>query len=386
MKISIITFWQTLDNYGQILQSYALQRVLKERGHSPEIVRYGFHEFLYPSIHFKDIFNKSGLKNLYIHFNLFIRQFLKNEDVRKFRAFKKKYFHFSRETYNTLKDLQLNAPHADCYLAGSDQIWAQLLSNKNNRSFFLDFGDHDICRVAYAPSFALKEYPIELLPILTEQLSKFNAISVREPNGVNICKKAGYEAKLVLDPTLLLSSGVYSKLFPQQLPIKWSPYCFIYHVNVYSSDTLFWESIKHYNYRHGIANIAVYANRDKSKEMHILDQAQYVYPTIGQWLLLIKNAQYVVTTSFHGIAFSILFHKPFIYCPVPESKFAANDRVYSLLERLTINDRTMNENNANNISSFLGSSINWDAVDQNLHKLQKDSLDFLLSSINESTF
>ena len=386
MKISIITFWQTLDNYGQILQSYALQRVLKEKGHSPEIIRYGFHEFLYPSIHFKDIFGKSGLKNIYNHFNLFIRQFLKNEDVRKFRVFQKKYFHFSRETYNTLKDLQLNAPYADCYIAGSDQIWAQILAYENNRSFFLDFGDRDIRRVAYAPSFALKEYPIELLPILTEQLSKFNAISVREPNGVNICALAGYEAKLVLDPTLLLSSGAYCKLCSCKFTITQSPYCFIYHVNVYSPNALLWDSIKQYNYLQGIANIATYANGDKSKNMHILDKAQYVYPTIEQWLLLIKNAQYVVTTSFHGIAFSILFHKPFIYCPVPESKYAANDRVYSLLERLNITDRTLYDSNVDKTARIIETSIRWDEVDQNLYKLKKDSLDFLLSSINESSF
>ena len=386
MKISIITFWQSLDNYGQILQSYALQRVLLERGHSPEILRYGFHEFLYPSIHFKDIFNKSGLKNIYIHFNLYLRQLLKNEDVRNFRVFKKKYFHFSKETYNTLKDLQVNSPSADCYIAGSDQIWAQLLSNNNNKSFFLDFGNKDIRRVAYAPSFALKEYPIELLPILTEQLSKFNAISVREPNGVTICNKAGFKAKLVLDPTLLLPPKYYSKFFSHYLPIKKSPYCFIYHVNVYSSNALFWENIKQYNSLHGIVNISTYANGDKSKNMHILDKTQYVYPTIEQWLLLIKNAKYVVTTSFHGIAFSILFHKPFIYCPVPESKYAANDRVSSLLERLNIKDRTLADNNIDNITRILESSIRWDDVDLSLDKLRKDSLDFLLSSINESPF
>lgn len=385
MKISIITFWQSLDNYGQILQSYALQSVLKERGYSPDIIRYGFHGFLYPSIHFKDIFNISGLKNIYNHLNLYIRQCMKNEDIRKFRAFKKKHFNFSRETYNTIKDLQLNAPSASCYIAGSDQIWAQLLSNDNNRAFFLDFGGNNIRKIAYAPSFALKEYPKELLPLLKEQLSKFNAISVREPNGLAICMKVGYRAKLVLDPTLLLSPDHYSKLFPQNMLVCQSPYCFIYHVNVYSADSLFWENIKHYNKQHGISNIATYANGDKSKNMHFLDQADYIYPTIGQWLFLIKNAQYIVTTSFHGIAFSILFHKPFVYCPVPESKFAANDRVSSLLERLGITERTMNDNNVMNITKILESSIYWDRVDQNLYKLKKDSLDFLFSSINEST-
>ena len=251
-------------------------------------------------------------------------------------------------------------------------------------SFFLDFGRPDICRIAYAPSFALKEYPIELLPLLKEQLSKFDAISVREPNGVSICKKAGYGAKLVLDPTLLLSQEYYSKLFPRNLLIKQSPYCFIYHVNVYSPDLLFGETIKQFNNQHGIFNIATYANSDKRKNMHLLDWAEYMYPTIGQWLLLIKNAKYIVTTSFHGIVFSILFHKPFIYCPIPDSKFAANDRVLSLLERLGINDRTLSDYNSNNITKIIESSINWDKVDQNLYKLRKDSLDFLFSSINES--
>ena len=108
--------------------------------------------------------------------------------------------------------IQQNPPQADCYITGSDQVWAQLLDNINNEGFFLNFGSSQIKRISYAASFAMTSYPQELKKKLKEKLSIFSAISVRESSGVEICKELGYNVSWVLDPTFLLEQSDYLSL------------------------------------------------------------------------------------------------------------------------------------------------------------------------------
>ena len=238
MRIAIITFFQSQDNYGQLLQCYALQQVLRQMGHKPYLIRYGFHEKYFHWIKKKNLFTKTGrqeawhqFKKAICHRNVF--------SERGFDAFRKKYLVKTMRCYNTVAELRHHPPKADCY-----QVWAQLLSVDDNKSFFLDFGPQNTKRISYAPSFALEDYPSELKEKLAEQLRKFDAISVREQSGVRICKEMGYEASLVLDPTLLLMSEQYKDLMKQP-PV--SNYCFAYHVNVTSKEELYWDGFLDYN-------------------------------------------------------------------------------------------------------------------------------------------
>ena len=190
MRIAITTFFQSQTNYGQLLQAYALQQVLMRLGHYPYIIRYGFHEYLQP-VHGEMIEIPSSVPVPPHTLKERIKAFLKErfgkpevsdpiysgtKENRHFDDFRRMHLHLSQYVYNCVEDLQKYPPLADCYLTGSDQVWAQLLSNPNNRTFFLDFGFPDTRRVAYAPSFALKEYPEELNAELAEQLKRFDAI------------------------------------------------------------------------------------------------------------------------------------------------------------------------------------------------------------------
>lgn len=373
MRIAVITFFQSQDNYGQILQCYALQQTLKSMGHKPYVIRYGFHKKYFHWIKKENFSSIAGIK-AFLH-NLIQILSPNQKSPRDFNSFKNSRIKQSFRSYNSLIELQKHPPKADCYITGSDQVWAQLLSIRDNRSFFLDFGPSNVRRIAYAPSFALNEYPAEIKKNLNAQLYEFDAISVREYSGVKICKSVGFDASLVLDPTLLLSASIYKRL---AIRPSTSHYCFVYHVNVTSKDELIWERISQFNKTNGLSSIATYANPKYGMKMDFLENAHYVYPTIEEWLGYICFSEYVLTSSYHGMIFSILFHKSFVICLREDSQFAGNDRIMTLLKILHLEDRIADRAN---VEDIISTPINWDAIDSTLNINKEESLDYLRRSL-----
>lgn len=376
MRIAIITFFQSQDNYGQLLQCYALQRVIRQMGHKPYLIRYGFHEKYFHWLKKKNILTAKGRHEAYRQVKELFRH-RNNSSARGFDLFRKMHLAKSLRCYNSLPELRHHPPKAECYITGSDQVWAQLLSDENNKSFFLDFGPHNTKRISYAPSFAVDDYPSELKKRLTEQLSKFDAISVREQSGVRICKEVGYDANLVLDPTLLLTADHYKALVKKP---SMSNYCFVYHVNITSKEELLWNTFHSYNDNHNLASVATFANPSEGQNMEFIDGANYVYPTIEEWLGLVQSAEYVLTSSFHGLVFSILFHKPFVVCLRKETLFAGNDRIMTLLNLLGLNDRIVSEKKQDVVDVVLN-PINWLEVEALLNREREKSLSFLNNAL-----
>jgi hypothetical protein len=159
MKIGIMTFWWSDDNYGQILQCYALQKYLRDAGHDAYLIRYdprGDYE--------KKLWDKviRALNPIELFFYLQRRirnkKIIKKNKLRKFNEFRDKYIRQSERIYYHYNDLVPDPPEADVYIAGSDQIW-NIFSlpiqqvKKRLRAYFLDFGKPDIKRIAYAASF-----------------------------------------------------------------------------------------------------------------------------------------------------------------------------------------------------------------------------------------
>lgn len=377
MRIAVITFFQSQNNYGQLLQCYALQSALRELGHRPYLIRYGFHQKFFHWLKAENFFTNGGLHVTYHQFKKWLRS-RKDTSERSFDTFRKVHLTKSLRCYNSLAELQQHPPKARCYITGSDQVWAQLLSIDDNKSFFLDFGPQNVKRIAYAPSFAVKDYPSELKGKLAGQLRRFDAISVREQSGVRICKELGFEASLVLDPTLLLTSEQYRKLMKE--PQK-SNYCFVYQVNVSSKDELCWDVFSAYNNKKGFASVAAFANPNYDIDMEFLTGARYVYPSIELWLGYICNAAYVLTSSFHGVVFSLLFHKPFAVCLRKEGLFAGNDRVITLLEMMNLSDRVVQD--GMKAEEVIEKPIDWEKVDAILSQKRNESMVFLNNSIGK---
>lgn len=388
MKIGIITFWESTDNYGQVLQAYALQTVLKNMGHEPFLIRYSLKASLgesrKPSLLRKLIkviaiypMLKAIKRNIRQREDIDCRKKIEEKNIlRRFSDFRDANMSSSRDVYNSIEELKANPPKADCYITGSDQVWTMLLSNEGNKAYFLDFGEDKIKRISYAASFARYEYPKELIPLLKEQLAKFNAISVREDEGVDICRLGGrYDAIKTLDPTFLLDKDVYLKLI-EHISLE-HDYAFTYSINIRDAKELAWEEVCEYVHKQKMEMVTV-TSSGHFPGREILSDTKYVYATIPEWIAYINNAKFVVTTSFHGIAFCIILNKPFVYFPLSKAGAKGNGRVISLLKELGLMDRIYF---GSGIEAILEAKIDWNKVNSSLEVMKKKSLDFLYQNI-----
>lgn len=381
MKIGIITFWQSQDNYGQILQCWALQKYLSRKGYQIFLIRYT-HETPKPLLG-EQIKKIIKIYPVFIKIIRYIKSKRKNKTNytelspnRHFDDFKNKYIRKSKSIYRNIEDLQKNPPQADCYIVGSDQVWAHVLKNKNSEIYYLNFGGKEVKRIAYAASFGMDIYPEKYNKVLSKNLLRFDAISVREKSGVNICSKAGVNAQLVLDPTLLLLGKDYMQFVIQHQ--EKSEYAFLYLINLTSQEDLYWNTMKpilQNKYKKIICTTATgYCNLKFQ-----LDNCIYKYPSIEKWLSLIFYSSYVITSSFHGVVFSLLFNKPFLYIPLSGKYAKSNNRVIDLLNQIELANRIIYNNN--DIKEVIEEQINWKDVNDKIQNLRYFSQEFLDSAI-----
>ena len=377
MKIGIITFWQSNDNYGQVLQCFALQQQLIKLRHKPFLIKYvplqktvqtSIAEKLWKLIQIYPIFLKLRKMQKAKQAKAFT---LKNRQ-RKFDEFRVKHIITNGVIYHGLSDIQNNPPDSDCYICGSDQVWSMLLNNDENQAFYLNFGDKDTKRIAYAASFGRDVYPMELNGKLHDMLVKFDAVSVREKSGIGICKKVGIQAVDVLDPTLLLSMKEYVQIIEK--PSVREKYFYTYFLNITSGKDLYWEALLDYANQYGFKSIST-TSSGYFIGKEICSNTEYVYATIPQWLGYIQNAEFVATTSFHGVVFCLIMHTNFIYFPLKGTHSRGNSRVVSLLDYLGLHEKIFDGNMT--IKQCIERPIDWNKVRAKLNIRKNDSINFL---------
>lgn len=377
MKIGIITFWQSNDNYGQVLQCFALQQQLIKLRHKPFLIKYvplqktvqtSIAEKLWKLIQIYPIFLKLRKMQKAKQAKAFT---LKNRQ-RKFDEFRVKHIITNGVIYHGLSDIQNNPPDSDCYICGSDQVWSMLLNNDENQAFYLNFGDKDTKRIAYAASFGRDVYPMELNGKLHDMLVKFDAVSVREKSGIGICKKVGIQAVDVLDPTLLLSMKEYVQIIEK--PSVREKYFYTYFLNITSEKDLYWEALLDYANQYGFKSIST-TSSGYFIGKEICSNTEYVYATIPQWLGYIQNAEFVATTSFHGVVFCLIMHTNFIYFPLKGTHSRGNSRVVSLLDYLGLHEKIFDGNMT--IKQCIERPIDWNKVRAKLNIRKNDSINFL---------
>lgn len=340
MRIGIITFWESKDNYGQILQAYALQRFLRNKGHAAYVIRYRnsvkrnliwwlklplkIARYLYLIT-----FQKSEYE-LNKRFKA-QRKLIEEENAkhpRNFNSFKEKYIQFSDNIYD-YHSLFENPPEADAFIAGSDQIWRGL-----SPVFYLQFVPKGKLCIAYAPSFGGIEFTHKQLEVLKKYLKRFSILGMREQYGVELCQKAGRnDALLVADPTLLLSKDNYNQiLVPSNIK---DDYLFLY---LLGNDMAL-----------DISSVYEWAKKQNLKVVYVASQGRFddyekMYPNVDEWLGLIKDAKYVVTNSFHGTVFSIIMNKQFVTIPLIGAFSKMNGRIFDLLSKLKLENRIYSNN------------------------------------------
>lgn len=380
MKIGVVTFWYGNDNYGMILQCWALQHYLKSLGHDAFIIRYN------PIGSPLKRLIKNIIKTLKCIMSPEQRHILKEQRkqiqeqgnhnrLRDFDGFRKEQLSFSEKVYFNMHSLRSEYPQADVYIAGSDQIWRSSLKYWSTQGFFLDFGPDNVRRVAYAPSFGMKDYPKDEFSLLSNYLKKFDAVSCREQDGVKICEKAGFKATHVLDPTFLLTDKDYSSITYKQF---FRDYIFIYSINIADPKDIYFESLKRC-YSNPKIIVTPASGYIPSSEVFGKD-ADYKYAKPQEWLSLIKYSSLVVTSSFHGIVFSIIFNKKFAFVPIKGTYFASNNRVLDLLYELDLEYAIVNC--PEDYDRIAKAEFNWEKINKQREILIKSSKTFLRNAIS----
>lgn len=251
---------------------------------------------------------------------------------------------------------------------GSDQVW-NLNNVKVDYTYFLDFVKERKKKISYGASFGQEKLQTQYLEDVKCLFNDFSYISVREIQGQRLIKDLlGRDVSLVLDPTLLLTQEQWLHLSKQP---KERDYILVYLRESSSKVNQFVNILSEHTGLSVVKIIGSLRYHEKSKYKEIIDPCK--------WLGYFHNAKIVVTNSFHGIAFSINFRKPFFVEPRFGSQEEYNSRIYSILEQFGLQDRIINE--SINFSRLL--EIDYKAIYKKLDEKRDDSIAFLEKALSD---
>ena len=368
MNIAVVTFWESSDNYGQILQGLAMQRYLISLGHKAFIVR--FHEES-PSKSFKDKVSRLLPSHIidYIRFKKVNREtsIFNSKHQRRFTDFKNEHLNYSDCEFFSYEELLCaDWSKVDAFVCGSDQIWSPKYVN-NYLAYLLAFAPLRCRKIAYACSFGRTTLDDVYIQMLRKQLATFDVVGLRENSGVSICHRAGRkDAKLVADPTLLLHAIDYADLISN---VSISASAFIYLLNWKMPLPL--EQIDTYLKTNGLS--VAYFPTQGNENIWQSDNDL----SIKNWITQLANSQIVFTNSFHGTVFSILFHRPFVSFALEGKDAGMNDRLLTLLTAIGLENRIYKNESSYSLSAIANQTIDWNDVDDRLDLLRNSGVDLL---------
>lgn len=380
-KIGIITFHR-VNNYGAVLQSYALQKTIENLGYYAELIDYSMNAYMEKREKNKKVIYLKRLNKIIrnpvqiikIIINEKLKKIRRNNNIKflkerdkKFKYFQSKYQTLSKDSFNLFSDLLNTNLTYDAYVCGSDQIWNPNFCD-NDSNYYLGFAPKNK-RISYAPSFGVSQIPNNKRNIIAEMIKDIRFISIRERNGAEIISKlTGRRAEVVLDPTLLLTSEEWNTQIDgnnkNKTKTKSEPYILCYFIgdDKYIRKYLKLINTKYTSYK--IVNL-------------IFDYSNYG-PI--DFLFLVKDADFVVTNSFHGVIFSIIYNIPFIVLKTMKDykKYSGFSRIEDILIRLNLADRII-EKDFNFSKKLL--SLNFKYINNKLNEEREKSLNFLKKSI-----
>lgn len=363
MNIGILTF-HCAHNYGAVLQAYALQEYIQSLGHNVYIIDYRPDFLIKPYA----VFNRTRIKsnNLFKSFGKFLIELL------ILRRRSKRYRSFDLFIKNEFRLLPINkTDKLDVIVIGSDQVWNPKFNYGKFDETYLGENtsvfNKDIKIISYAASSGVDSFSKEDMSQLMNHLLKFNAISVRELSLKKIieAEQPFFNVSQVLDPTLLINPDIFRSKITGKYKNK-KPYLLIYQVK-YDKNT---------------RRIAQYIAKQKHLEIiEVASSIQYRCDENILWsespldlLELFAQASYVVTTSFHGTALSLIFEKPFYTLKFNSS---VDSRVLSLLDELNLSHRHIDIYDIPKIEE-----IDYEKINIKLSELRELSRKFLNNSLH----
>lgn len=369
MKVGILT--QPLrSNYGCLLQAYALQSTLERMGHDVIILNREFEEDKH--ITFKEI----RRKRIYA-ITRFIGAYKRQLLSKNIRTFTHEHLHHSKAilTSSKLKEIS-ELTGFDGYVVGSDQVWRPNYS-PNILDYFLSFTKgKSVKRIAYAASLGVSnwEFTEEETQICKELVHDFDAVSVRESSAIELLKNHfGIDSSLVLDPTLLLEKEHYGMLIPQDDKIEKTGEMFCY---VLDNSPQMSKVIDFFEKSSGYKSYYCMPRLSPSFLNLLCHYSKCTFPSVYNWLKSFISAKMVITDSFHGTVFSIIFNKPFW---VIGNTYRGMARFQSLLSLFNLEHRLLHPNEIDNVN--WKEPIDWEEVNRIKREWQKKSLDFLKDNL-----
>lgn len=360
-------------NYGSLLQAYALQKTLEEFGVSVEYINYQNREERIPARFFTLLrlshWNRSWLRRIIF--------FLTKVPVDLcaflvFGTFQKRLLYMSK-LYRDLEELKEKMPEAKAFLTGSDQVWNVFHQQKLDKTYFFPFSNSGTLRFSYAASMGNPEKMEQWKETIGELLQTYQRISVREARAKEFLAPVGKYIDVVCDPVFLQTKEQWCSFMGAIPPIS-QKYILVYCL---AKNKRMENFARELATRTGCSLIAV--NAYYTQLIGDYDK-RILLPSPERFLSLIQHAQYVVTDSFHGTAFSILLHKQFVEF-IPEGNPCRN---IELLKRFELEDRIiLNSIDSPNGIELIQCPIDYASKKKKMEQYRQEGIDYLKRCIEE---
>jgi hypothetical protein len=364
MKLGILTF-QCTQNYGAVLQAYALKYYLEKLGYSVEIINYtpSYLTERYKVFDSKRIFKGAVLKILPSFFKellLLRRRLIRTHNFNSFRI---KHFNLSGIKFSEVQSVELRY---DTIVVGSDQVWNKVITKGFDPYFWGELKNSSkVSIISFAASMEAKQLEENDKKTITNHLQNFRAISVRENVLQNILTPlTPKKIQRVIDPTLLLTNNDWNLIAKE--PTFKSKYVLVYHVR--------WSP-----YSMRIAREIARTRNLEIVQLTVGLRAMYrknLFQTESpeKFLGWFKNADFIVTASFHGTAFSLIYNKEFITLNLDDNRDTRNE---SILNELDLSDIFVNhKNKMPNLNK-----IDYSKINEKLDKLRNEAKIFLTNNL-----
>ena len=375
MRIGVLTL-QLHNNFGGILQAYALQKVLKDFGHNVVLIDKSRYVSLGPWYKRYPIYTKRGINRFIFGKNIIVKADIEQNRLLKTIAkytepFIEKYIRRGyTKDFSNIREMDF-----DVLIVGSDQVWRPKYFFSKIENAYLEFAkEWRIKRIAYAASFGTEEweYTEEQTNNCATQLKKFNAVSVRESSAVQLCNdNFGVKAEHVLDPTMLLLKEDYIKLFKDYNAAQSDGNLFCYILDEGEEKKSIVDCVVKEKGLQPFYVNSRYEDLDAPLE-------ERIQQPIEKWLRAFYDAEFVITDSFHACVFSIIFNKPFIVYGNKERGMA---RFESLLTLFELEERIVSTKEE--AIKAISEPIDWEKVNE-IHSQWKDkSMSFLNNNLKQ---
>ena len=370
-KIGLLSI-HSAHNYGSVLQAYALMNVLLDYSEKVEIIDYRpeYLQSQYKMLSLNIYKNYKGFKKLGYFIYRTINLYPRYKKYSKFEKFMKYNYQTNGKKYKTYDELFYEKFDFDSIVCGSDQIWNTDITNGFDKSYYLGFLKENCKKISYAASLGRKEIDTAYFNDYKKYLGTFDKISLRESSTLANFEKIGIkEVSVVLDPTLLIEASKWEELSKKSVIKKIrEKYILVYRLE---RTKAFDDIVNYVQKQTGFKIISLNKIKSYKNEKN--------FPECGpeDFLKLFKNADFIITNSFHGTVFSIIFKKKNII--VPNTTKPA--RMVDLANNLGLKDRVIIDADSLNIN-LINKEINYYNVFERLEILKKESRMFLEEALN----